>query len=203
MQSIFNFIIEPIEGRYENKRKVGDKELIVNTELQNHNFVSRIAKVVATPKSIKTDIKVGDKVIVHHNIFRRYHDVRGEEKNSKSYYKEDLYFAWPDQVFMYKHKNKWVANDGYCFVKPIHSTNNLSLDKEQPLTGVVKYLDNKTDYIKENDLIGFVPTSEFEFVIDDERMYRVRIQSITIKYERQGNEKEYNPSWTWSSQRTY
>jgi hypothetical protein len=34
-------------------------------------------------------------------------------------------------------------------------------------------------------------------------MYRVRIQSITIKYERQGNEKEYNPSWTWSSQRTY
>ena len=48
---------------------------------------------------------------------------------------------------------------------------------------------------KENDLIGFVPTSEFEFVIDNERMYRVRIQSITIKYERQGNEKEYNPSW--------
>ena len=59
----------------------------------------------------------------------------------------------------------------------------------------VKFLDNKTDYIKENDLIGFVPTSEFEFIIDNQRMYRVRIQSITIKYERQGNEKEYNPSW--------
>jgi hypothetical protein len=196
MQSIFNFIIEPIGGRYENKRKVGDKELIVNTELQNHSFVNRTAKVVALPKAVKTDIKIGDTVIVHHNIFRRYHDIKGIEKNSKSYYKEDLYFAWPDQVFMYKQKNKWIANDGYCFVKPIHSRNNLSVDKEQPLTGVVKYLDNKTNYIQENDLVGFVPTSEFEFIIDNERMYRVRIQSITIKYERQGNEKEYNPSWT-------
>jgi molybdopterin converting factor small subunit len=196
MQSIFNFIVKPIAGRYDNKKKIDDKELILNTELQNHQYVSRNAIVIQTPKSLKTDIKKGDEVIIHHNIFRRFHDIKGEEKNSKSYYKEDMYFAWPDQVYMYKQNNKWIANDGYCFVKPICSKNKLSLDKEQPLMGVVKFLDNKTNYIKENDLIGFVPTSEFEFIIDNQRMYRVRIQSITIKYERQGNEKEYNPSWT-------
>ena len=195
MQSIFNFIIEPIGGRYDNKRKVGDKELIINTELQNHNFVNRKAKVVSIPKVVKTHIEIGDEVIVHHNIFRRYHDVKGIEKNSKSYYKEDLYFAWPDQVYLYKRKDKWVANDGYCFVKPIYSKSIFNADKEQPLIGIVKFLDNDTNYIKENDLVGFVPTSEFEFVIDNERMYRVRIQSITIKYEYKGDEKEYNPSW--------
>jgi hypothetical protein len=31
--------------------------------------------------------------------------------------------------------------------------------------------------------------------VDDERLYRVRSRSLTIKYEYQGDEKEYNPSW--------
>tara|TARA_B110000483_G_C18099294_1_gene505166 strand:- start:45 stop:635 length:591 start_codon:yes stop_codon:yes gene_type:complete len=196
MQSIFNFIIKPIGGRYDNKKKVGDKELILNTELQNHSYVNRKAIVIAKPKSIETSINVGDEVIIHHNIFRRYHDVRGVEKNSKSYYKEDMYFAWPDQIYLYKRKDKWIANDGFCFVKPIESNNNLSLDKEEPLVGVVKFLDNKTNYLKLNDLVGFKPSSEFEFIIDNQRLYRVHIQSITIKYEYKGHEKEYNPSWT-------
>jgi hypothetical protein len=28
-------------------------------------------------------------------------------------------------------------------------------------------------------------------------MYRIFSNSITIKYEYQGDEKEYNPSWAW------
>ena len=36
---------------------------------------------------------------------------------------------------------------------------------------------------------------EYEFVVDGEKMYRVMSQFITIKYEYQGNEEEYNPSW--------
>jgi hypothetical protein len=82
MQSIFNFIVKPIAGRYDNRKKIGDKELILNTELQNHQYVSRNAIVVHTPRSLKTDIKKGDEVIIHHNIFRRFHDIKGEEKNS-------------------------------------------------------------------------------------------------------------------------
>ena len=53
---------------------------------------------------------------------------------------------------------------------------------------------NLKDIYKE-DLVGFTPSSEYEFIIDGERMYRVPTNSISIKYERQGNEKEYNPSW--------
>ena len=42
-------------------------------------------------------------------------------------------------------------------------------------------------------------TAAFEFVVDGERLYRVLTNSISIKYECQGNEKEYNPSWTEGS----
>ena len=49
--------------------------------------------------------------------------------------------------------------------------------------------------LKENTLVGFSPNSKFEFIIDKERLYRVLTNSISIKYEYQGQEKEYNPSW--------
>ena len=49
--------------------------------------------------------------------------------------------------------------------------------------------------LKQGDLVGFRPTSEYEFVIDNKRLYRVLSHFITIKYEYQGQEEEYNPSW--------
>ena len=82
--------------------------------------------------------------------------------------------------------------------KPIQS-NNILLEKEVPLRGIAKYVDKELKDINKNDLVGFTPSSEFEFVVDGERLYRVLTNSISIKYERQGNEKEYNPSWAESS----
>ncbi len=81
---------------------------------------------------------------------------------------------------------------GFCFVKPIKSTDKFSQDLEKPLVGIVKYSDGLHDV---GDLVGFTPNSEYEFVIDSERLYRVYSKFITIKYEYQGNEEEYNPSW--------
>ena len=197
MKSLFKFIIEPKNGRYNNEKKIGDKNLLLNTELQNHQYVNRNGFVLSTPINEKTDIKTGDEVIVHHNVFRRFYDVRGEEKNSSSYFTEDKYFCALDQVFLYKRNSKWYAPKGYCFVKPIKSIDQFDMDKERPLIGIIKYLDiglsNKN--IKYNDLVGFSPSSEYEFIIDGERLYRVHSNSITIKYEHQGDEEEYNPSW--------
>src|SRR5210317_378624 len=119
MRSLYSFIIEPKNNRYENTTKVDDVELILNTEIQDHKFVSRIGVVLETPIVGKTGIKKGDEVIVHHNVFRRFHDVRGEEKNSKSYFEEDKYFVYPEQVFMYKRNGEWKPLEGFCFVQPI------------------------------------------------------------------------------------
>lgn len=201
MRSLFHFIVTPKGNRDTNKIKVNDKELIVNTELQNHQYVNRVGIVLNTPLNEKTDIKKGDEVILHHNVFRRFYDVRGNEVNSKSYFNEETYFADVDQIFLYKRNGEWHAPKNYCFVKPIKSNNIFSSDFETPLTGVIKFLDKSLEKngIKKNDLVGFTPRSEYEFVIEGERLYRVTTNSIAIKYGYQGSETEYNPGWAKSS----
>ncbi len=200
MRSLFNFIVKPKSGRASNKTKIGNKELILNTDLQDHRYVNRQGIVIGTPKNINTAIKKNDEVIVHHNVFRRFYDVRGKETNSKSYFKEDMFFVDDSQIFLYKRNNKWFAPENYCFIKPIKSNNIFSLDKEKPLIGIVKYLNNYllNSGIKEGDLVGFTPRSEYEFLIEGERLYRVTTDSIAIKYGHKGSEEEYNPSWAKS-----
>ena len=201
MKSIFNFIVTPKESRSASKKNINGKELILNTELQNHQYVSRNAIVVETPLKEKTDVKKGDEVIIHHNIFRRFYDVRGNEKNSKSYFTEDLYFAAKDQIYLYKKNKEWYPTAGYCFVKPIVNKNKFSLQKEQPLIGILKYPNKeqiKNGIIKDT-VVGFTPRSEYEFIIEGERLYRVPIKYITIKYGYKGNEEEYNTSWAQGS----
>ena len=192
MKSVYNFVVEPVGERYNNVKKIGDSELITNTEVFNHQHVNRLARVVSTPTKLKTNIKPGDTVLVHHNVFRRWHDVKGKERNSKSFFNENTYIISIDQIFLFKSKDKWKAPDGYCFVKPIKAVDQFNTKQEKPLVGVVKYSDG---VVNVGDLIGFRPNSEYEFVVEGERLYRVLSNFITIKYEYQGNEEEYNPSW--------
>jgi len=196
------YIVEPINGRYNNKKSVDNNELILNTSIEDHKFVNRNGRILALPIVNENEyLQVGDEVIVHHNVFRRYYDVRGNEKNSSSYFEEDKYFCYYDQIFLYKRDDKWYTPPGFCFVKPIHSYKQLSEDKNEPLTGVLRYLgrDLRSFGLEDNDLIGFTPNSEYEFVINNELLYRVPLNSISIKYDRKGTEVEYNPSWVQSS----
>ena len=192
MRAYKDFIISPIGERYNNSTKVGDKEFILNTEVYNHHYVNRLAKVIATPLLFQSPINVGDEVIVHHNVFRRWHDVKGVERNSRSYWKEDKYIISEDQIYLYNNK----AMPGYSFVKPLKAIEKFNTETERPLIGIVKYSDGNFNI---NDLVGFMPNSEYEFVINGERLYRVMNKFITIKYEYQGNEEAYNPSWAQSS----
>ncbi len=196
MKSVYNFVVKPKGERYNNTKKLDGGELILNTEIYNHQYVNREAVVVSTPIIGDTDIKRGDTVIVHHNVFRRWYNVKGVEKNSKSYFNEDTYFINHDQIFLYKRGEKWIAPKGYCFVTPLKATDKFNTDREKPLQGIVKYSDGTVEV---GDLVGFRPSSEYEFVIDGERLYRVLSNFITIKYEYQGDEEEYNPSWAKSS----
>ena len=195
MRALYNFIVEPIGERYNNKKQIGGKELILNTEVFNHQYVNREAKIIAVPKLLDNDLQIGDTVLLHHNVFRRWHNMRGIEKNSRGFINENTYSVNADQIYAYKRNDKWNALDGYCFVKPIKSYDKLKVDKEQPLIGIIKYVDKTLKNIKVNDLVGFRPSSEFEFIINNERLYRVLTKFITIKYEYQGQEEEYNPSW--------
>ena len=195
MNAYKDYIISPVGDRYNNNIQVGKRELIVNTEIFNHQYVNRKAKVIATPLLFSSPINVGDEVIVHHNVFRRWLNVKGIEKNSRSYFKENKYIVSEDQIFLYNNK----AMPGYSFVKPIKSLNpyhfNIPLEVEQPLMGIIKYSDGT---FNKDELVGFTPVSKYEFIVNGERLYRVMNQFITIKYEYQGDEEEYNPSWAQS-----
>ena len=196
MKSVYNFVVKPKGERYNNTKKLDGGELILNTEIFNHQYVNREAIVISTPIIGDTDIKPGDTVIVHHNVFRRWHNVKGIEKNSRAYFNESTYFVNHDQIFLYKRNKEWTAPKGYCFVMPLKAQNPLNIDLEKPLQGIVKYSDGT---VKVNDLVGFKPGSKYEFVVDGERLYRVLSNLITIKYEYQGDEEKYNPSWAESS----
>ena len=196
MRSVYNFVVTPKGSRYNNTKKVGDSELIINTEIYNHQYVNREAVVISTPIIGETDIQPSDTVIVHHNVFRRWHNVKGIEKNSRCFFDESTYFINHDQIFLYKRDEEWIAPKGYCFVKPLKAVDQFNIESEKPLQGIVKYSDGTVEV---NDLIGFRPNSQYEFIVDGERLYRVLSNFITIKYEYQGDEKEYNPSWAESS----
>ena len=196
MKSVYNFVVKPKGERYNNTKKFDGGELILNTDIFQHQYVNREAIVISTPIIGNTDIKPGDTVIVHHNVFRRWNDVKGVERNSKSYFNEDTYFINHEQIFLYKQEDKWIAPKGYCFVIPLKATDQFNTESEKPLQGIVKYSD---DTVKVNELVGFRPNSEYEFIVDGERLFRVLSNFITIKYEHQGNEETYNPSWAQGS----
>jgi co-chaperonin GroES (HSP10) len=201
MKSVFSFIVTPAGQRYDNSIDVNGKELIVNTKIETFKAVNNLAKVVSTPMAFKTDIKVGDTVVIHHNVFRRFYGMKGEQKNSRSYFTEDLYFCDADQIYLYKTDTEWKTFGDRCFVKPIKNTDYLKLDKEQKHIGILKYGNSSLDELKINpgDLVGYKPFGEFEFIVDDQRLYCMKSNDIVIKYEYKGNEVEYNPGWAKSS----
>lgn len=200
MNSVFNFIVKPVGDRYDNKIKVDGKELILNTKIESFKSVNNLAEVTSTPLAYSTNIKVGDIIIIHHNVFRRFYDIRGNQKNSRAYFMDDLYFCDLDQIYLYKSNDKWQTVGDRCFIKPLKNTDHLKLDKEQKLIGILKYGNNslKELEISEGDLVGYTPYGEFDFIIEGERLYCMKSNDIVIKYERKGDEAEYNPSWAQS-----
>ena len=145
-------------------------------------------------------LKPGDEIIVHHNIFRRWYDVRGKDRNSGQYFKEDLYFCKPDQLYLYKRKDKWLAIGQRCFIKPLKDNSVLNNETEIKHIGILKIGNSSLEALGINpgDLVGIKPGREWEFIIDDERLYCMKSNDIVIKYEHEGNEEEYNPSWAHS-----
>ena len=198
MKGMYDFIVEPLGKRYNNTVDIDGVDLVVNTSIESFKSVNNIGVVLALPKAFKTNIGVGDQIMIHHNVFRRFYDMRGNEKNSRSYLNENMYLCAFDQIYLYKKDGgDWITFGDRCFVKPICSTNEFDTDLEEPHIGIVKYDNKKLNSIgiKNEMLVTFKPESEFEFIVDNQRLYCMKSNNIVIKHEYEGNEKEYNPSW--------
>lgn len=186
MQSPFYFIARPTDGkRYDNTKSIGGVELIVSTSEEDHRFSNRHAEVIELPLGYNGPIQKGDILLVHHNTFKIYNDIKGRRKSGKSFFKDDLFFIEPDQFFMYKHDGNWYAYDRYCFVKPIPPEESYikKPTSDEPLMGIMMYPNDlmKRYGVNAGDKVCFQPDSEYEFYVDGERLYRMFDHQITIK----------------------
>ena len=190
MQALYDFIVEPLGERYNNKIKVGGKELILNTKIETFQSVNKLAKVISVPKNIKTNIKCDDIIAIHHNVFRRFYDIKGKEQNSRAYFKDGKYFVSLDQVYLYYNGEKWNSVADRCFIKPNSSFR----------MGIMKY-DNKHLNelgIYKGDIVSFKDKRQFEFIINDEVLYCMKSKDVLINHGYETNKEENNRSGTES-----
>ena len=186
MQSPFYFITKPLKGkRYNNTKEIGGIDLIISTSEEDYRFSNREAEVIEVPVDYSGPIKIGDKLLVHHNVFKFYNDMKGRRKSGKSFFKEDIFLIDDEQFFMYHNGTGWHAHDRYCFVQPIKPEESFIYKpiEEEPLMGIMRY-PNKSLLdagIKAGDKVCFKPDSEYEFIVDDEKLYRMYDHQITIK----------------------
>ena len=201
MRSVFDFIVTPVESRYDNEVDINGDKLIVNSSIENFKLISRKAIVLSTPSAYSTPIEEGDEVIIHHNVFRRYYNHQGKEVDSSKTLNDNQYLCQLDQIYLYKNIYQWKPLGEHCFIMPIKNTDDWSQEVEVKNKGIVKIGNKtlKTLGINEGDLVGFKSNREFEFVINKQRLYCMQSNDILVKYEFKGNEEEYNPSWAKSS----
>jgi hypothetical protein len=186
MKSPFYFIVTPSGNkRYDNVKNIGGVDLITSSSEEDHLATNRYAEVVETPLGYKGNVSVGDTLIVHHNVFKFYNDMKGRRKSGKSFFKDNLFFVDSEQFFMYKNEKGWNAYDRYCFVEPIIPEKSIVFKniEEEPLVGIMKYPNEMLTSmgISSGDKISFAPDSEYEFMVDGEKLYRIYDHQIAIK----------------------
>lgn len=180
------FIVSPLNGeKFITKKKVGDKTLIVNTSIENAKDVNRVGVVRALPLNYEGIICVGDQVIVQHNVFRTFFDGQGLTRESDFHIKEDLYQVMPDLIYLIVKGDKKIAVNGYVFVAPIIEEKKWIGKVERQHVGIVRFINEelKSKGVKENDLVAFATDSEYEFVIDGEKLYRMRNSFVLAKLD--------------------
>jgi hypothetical protein len=185
MISPTQFIVKPVGGkRYDNTKKLGGKDFIISSSQEDHRVTNRFGVVINTPIGYSGEIEKGDILLVHHNVFRIYYDIRGNERSSPSFFMDDIYLIDFDQFFLYKKGDEWYAPEPYCFVKGIDKKQGTIKDNEieQELIGELVHSNKELELLGliEGDMISFQPDSEYEFNIDGEKLYRMRTSNICI-----------------------
>lgn len=188
MISPHGFICTPVgDKRYANTKLIGGMELIVSTSEEDHHYSNRFATVIEPPLRYGGPIKKGDTLLVHHNVFKIYNNMKGKRSNGKSFLDENTFLVDFEQFFMYKNETGWHTHDRYCFVKPIAARESVIIKpgNEEPLMGEMKY---SNDYLVSKgvlpgNIVCFTPDSEYEFKVDGEKLYRVYDHQIVAKYE--------------------
>lgn len=184
MISPIYFVIKPKAERLYSEVQEG---VIASTTIEDHKFVNRMAEVVSVPLMYNGPISVGDEIIVHHNIFRKFLNVKGKEIFSNFRVKDNLYRAPQETVFAYKKPGgDWLATDGFLFVSPVENFDIFTSGREKALYGVVEITGDcmQDKNIIKDTKVCFRPNSEYEFVVDGKKLYRIRESGICLVFRK-------------------
>lgn len=189
MRSLHCFIVEPKDGkRYDNTKELGGKEFVTSSSQEDHAVTNRIAVVGKIPIIYNGPIKEGDEIIVHHNTFRIYHDMKGREKSSASHLFDNKFMIQQSELYAYRTLGKdWKAVAPFCFVEPIKNENTDGLInncEELALFGVMVYPNNEQTDIEPGTIVSFLPDSEYEFNIEGRKLYRMKTSMICLTSEK-------------------
>jgi len=184
MRSPHSFLVNPVgDKRYDNVRN----GLIISSSKEDHTASNRFAVVVNTPTWYKGNIVPGDILVVHHNVFKYYNDMKGKERSGKSFVSNNLFTVDPEQYYMYKHDEKWICDGRYSFVRPILADNSVIQKGTmyEPLVAEMVYPSKYAEHhgIIAGSKIGFEPDADYEFNIDGEKLYRIIDTHLSIHYE--------------------
>lgn len=185
MRSLNQFIVRPKDSkRYNNTKEIGGIEFITSTSEEDHTHSNRFAEVVSLPILYNGPIQRGDTLVVHHNVFKFYNDMKGRRKSGKSYFMDDLFLVDMEQFYLYGKEGDWKAHDRFCFVEPLPVEESYIYKpiSKEPLMGTMVY---PSDYLLSKGIdkgtrVSYKPESEYEFEIDGKTMYRIYDHQITL-----------------------
>lgn len=184
----YSYLITPEGDRYNNAKQIEGKKIIVNTTMDetDYKYTNRIGKVIGVPRR-EGPLEVGDRVIVHHNTFRQWFNVRGNLKESANHIKGDVFYVGPDQLFAYDRGDGWVCLEDYCFIRPIEEENDgIILSTEGQRIGEVAISNPilEAQGVKVGDKIAFTGNAKYVFEIDGEVLWKMSAKrNVSIVYE--------------------
>lgn len=184
IQSTNRFIVSPKGGNhFINDKKIGSQTIVINTSIEDHKNVNRVGIIQSIPLEYEGNIQVGDEVIVQHNIFRDYFDMKGITQKSSFHVKDNLFFVPEELIYLINRNKEYISVDDYCFIEPIFKEERWIGKVEQEHLGIVKYGNKNLESIGvfNGDLIAFENDGEVEFLVDDIRLYKMKDSMILVK----------------------
>ncbi|MCH9664309.1 MAG: hypothetical protein K0U41_00475 [Gammaproteobacteria bacterium] len=179
------FIIKPQGGKEQINSVEGDfGEIILNSHIHvdDQDFSNRIAEIIATPLSNVTSAEVGDKLIVGHNVFRKWLDWHGKIEEGNTVV-DDLYYAENTAVYGYIKEGETFSTNDWALLDPVPHTDELLIASGFRVDqGILRYpSDSKFPLSLEvGTKVAFKANNFVPIPINDETIYRVRIKDILL-----------------------
>jgi|TARA_R110000787_G_scaffold121173_1_gene232016 hypothetical protein len=187
MRSPTDFIVTPIDGRrYANTKDIGGVELIISSSDEDADAANRFGEVIALPIGYTGPIEIGHTLLVHHNVFKFYNDMKGEQRSGRSYFRDDLFFIDDMQYYMYNDGDAWHTVDKYSFLSPIENKRDGLLymaSEEMPLMGKMEYPSEFMlgSGVCVGDTVLYQPELNSTFYLGEQKLYRLMDAHITVK----------------------